>query len=368
MSQEQNPARKAYEGETPSLRAVKMPATLASPRAGGTPASLTTTLPAAPRASLLRVLGLLVLPVAAIAGAAAVAMAGGLDLAAWGQGGKWLPPALSSPLSVACLVILLVCGAILFGLVAAMWRIGNRPGRRQSPQGGTIMIEFALILPFAMFMVLLMVQTSLLMAGNLCVHYAAFCAARSAVTTIPLELEDMRNEFTEDGAKHQRLKMAAWYAVMPVSSASEHLAQAQTELPTGLDEFFARNGASSPGWVQAHLARKWNYAEQNTTVRLDGPLNGIRYVRNEDLVVNVEHKFYLSVPYVRRLFAYGNDGVSLNFGSGEYATRIRSTCTLTNEGQQDYIDVESFPRRVNFDESPDPPDPDSEMPIDTGGQ
>ena len=39
-----------------------------------------------------------------------------------------------------------------------------------------------------------------------------------------------------------------------------------------------------------------------------------------------------------------DDGVELDFGSGQFGTVIRATCTLPNEGVHDYIDVEPFPQ------------------------
>ncbi len=96
------------------------------------------------------------------------------------RGGHWLLAALTGRLSLACAAVICGCLAALVVLVRLLWRMGAA-GRRKgvTSQGGSVMLEFALVFPFILLLVCTMVQSMLLMAGNLCVHYAAFCAAHA---------------------------------------------------------------------------------------------------------------------------------------------------------------------------------------------
>ena len=60
--------------------------------------------------------------------------------------------------------------------------------------------------------------------------------------------------------------------------------------------------------------------------------------------VGVNHTLFLSVPYANWLFSSldKTDGRTMDFGPGEYGMVIHATCHLTNEGAQDYVDVEPF--------------------------
>jgi hypothetical protein len=105
-------------------------------------------------------------------------------------GGHWLLTALASRLFLVCGAVLVASLAVLLVLSYALWKIGSSLRRRVQPQGGAAIVEFAMVLPILLLLVLLMGQSALLMTGNLCVHYAAFCAARSAIVQVPLALND----------------------------------------------------------------------------------------------------------------------------------------------------------------------------------
>ena len=266
----------------------------------------------------------------------------------------WLLGAITSPLFLICEVILAVCAAAMAGILAVLWRAG-RPyrGRRRSDSGEAV-IEFALAMPLLLFLALLMAQTSLVMVGNLCVHYSAFCAARSAIVTVPRNLtqDEPRNEVAlgDDGsAKLQRIRMAACWALMPVSCDSENVVAVNPgTLSNGLDEFFTSQGQETPTWVDDRLARQFAYASDpdHTQIELAPPAKGATYGERENIHVTVRHKLYLSVPYAARIFGAFPGGEELtDIGAGEYATLITASSVLPNEGPQDYVDVEKFPKR-----------------------
>ena len=266
--------------------------------------------------------------------------------------GEWLPRALGSRGVVKYALITMALGAALFVVCFMLWRIGaGARGRKRSEEGGAI-IEFALVLPFAAALVLLLAQSSFLMVGHLCVQYSAYCAARAAIVAIPDDLTTFSGEpqnyvdpDPDSSPKQLRMLRSAAWAVMPVSCSIE--AQDKADLPElldGLEEFFTAYGKETPGWVKANLERKWKYAIDNTFVTLAPPISGDLYGEAEDIQVSVEHIFYLSVPVARTIFAALDDGVELDIGVGEYGLRMRATCTLTNEGVQDYVDEETFPK------------------------
>ncbi len=61
---------------------------------------------------------------------------------------------------------------------------------------------------------LLMVQSSLLMGGYLCVNYASYCAARSAIVYIPQEMrEESRNQLLD----YERHTESDWSLISQVS-------------------------------------------------------------------------------------------------------------------------------------------------------
>ena len=251
--------------------------------------------------------------------------------------------------------VTILSAVVLVLLLVAMWRGGHAArsaGAAQRGQDGTAMIEFAMVFPIALMMVLLMVQGTLLMAGNLCIHYAAFCAARAAATSVPLDYSpneapnvvDLGNP--DGSAKLRRMKMSAVYATMPVSCGAETLPDVDIVLKQSLRDYFTRINQSTPHWVESMIGRKWGYAEAHTTIDLAPPIDAVRpvYGPSEDLSVRVTHEFYLAVPYARRIFSMGNDGLTVNVGGGtDFATRIRAFCRLPNEGVQDFVDVETFP-------------------------
>ena len=294
---------------------------------------------------LMAACAILLLPVLAIA--CGLWITGGASSA-----GQWLPQALAGEGFIKYALITMALAAALCVTLVMMWRIGARArARRRSQEGGAI-VEFALVLPFAMSLVLLLAQSSFLMVGHLCVQYSAYCAARTAIVAIPDDLARFGGEaqnyvepLPDDSVKQGRILRSAVWAVMPISCSTKDQAPAsKPELLDGLDEFFTAYGESTPPWVRANLERKWQYAMEHTFVELAPPVSGDLYGEAEDIQVSVRHTFYLSVPVARTIFAALDDGVELDIGIGEYGLVMRATCTLTNEGVQDYVDEETFPK------------------------
>ena len=237
------------------------------------------------------------------------------------------------------------------GLVAALLRAGRRfcqqTGRRPGSEDGTAMVEFALVLPIAMVIVLLTVQSSMLMGAYLCVNYSSYCAARAAVTIVPAELGDEGPNVVADESdtagseKIWRIHQAAVWAVMPIGNgAHERISPYADVLVDGLESLLGQYDLSSWTALRERLGRKLAYAAQNTTVRLTPPTDGSQYGEHEDLTVTVRHNLYLSVPYASSLLAWLDSEHSVKVAPGRYAVWVEIPCTLTNEGISDRIELE----------------------------
>ncbi len=278
---------------------------------------------------------------------------------------QWLFQALGSGVFIRCAAVMVASVAALIAVCWVCWQAGRRYRPSRDAQGGAVVIEFALALPIALVLVLIMAQSSLLMGGNLCVHYAAYCATRSAIVQIPWDFSpgEPANVLREEAAKMRRIRLAAIWALIPISCSSKSYSPTfgeETTLVGGLGEFFRKSDADVPGWVRRdYLGRKLHYASnkdytQVTMLRRTGRGKRAPYVpvsypytygENEEVRVAVAHTFYLSVPYAGYLFYRAESAENrqeLDFGQGKYGIVIHAATSLTNEGVQDWVDVESF--------------------------
>jgi len=268
--------------------------------------------------------------------------------------GGWVRGALTSRLSVISAAVLVVSSGGLGAVLSFCWSAGaSRRLVRKSgdAEAGGAMIEFAMVLPFALMFSLLMLQSSLLMAGNLAVNYAAYCAARSAIVEIPdgRDAGEPHNYADVPGlsGKHERIRRAAVWAVMPFSRSADTATPLDGGvLRDGLESFFDDYGRAVPGWIRSYVDRKLAYADEHTFVELDPPRSGDLYDEHEDIRVRVRHTLYLSVPYAGWLLASmasaGGDEM-VHLGSGEYGIVVNADCVLSNEGVRDWVDIETFP-------------------------
>lgn len=267
----------------------------------------------------------------------------------------WIGRCLRSRISIYAGAVALACLVGLYILTGTAWRLGRsqRKIRPRPREVGTAAIEFALLFPFALMIVLVMIQSMLLVAGNLAVHQAAYAAARSAIVWVPANLSDdePKNVLASpaSSAKLHHIRSAAVYAVMPVSAGKAGLGGEDpgnaAVIQAGLERFWQLYGSSAPNWVRTMLAGKYRYAWSFTEVSLSDPADGAAYGDHETITVKVRHKLYLSVPYADMVFSL-IDGEELPGASGHYAMIVNAACSLTNQGVKDDIDVEQFPRYV----------------------
>lgn len=213
----------------------------------------------------------------------------------------------------------------------------------------TATIEFTMVFPILLFLMMLLTQSSLLMGARLVVNHSAFVAARSAVVVIPMNRLDSLEPYNTvqayaDSYKTQRIRQAAALAVLPVAGKMDERAgdNINTQpLVDGLSNYYQAYGRQVPFWVERYMPDRLRYAAANTSVTLmrtsvrDSALELLpvidshTYGPRDPITVQVTHRMNLAVPYVGMLFADGRHSGSE--GGGLY-TNITSQCTLTNEG------------------------------------
>ena len=260
----------------------------------------------------------------------------------------WAMGAVTSPLFLTCSIVLVVCAALSMVLVVALHRLAARRARPDAQEGGAV-LEFILVLPILLMLGLIMTQSSLLMGGNLCVNYAAYCAARSAIVQIPAnyspsEPPNILGPDRQSSLKRRRIHLAAAYPILPMSANLSRLGEADDRgLIASIDSLYAQYGQQPPEWNGPVIRRKLQWALDKTSVEISEPEgDNLTYTENQDIKIKVTHTFYLSVPYAAWFFSLAPGGVDL--GDGGYGMEMVATGVLTNEGQQDWIDIEHFPQ------------------------
>lgn len=243
---------------------------------------------------------------------------------------------------------------------------GPRGGRRRlgSDQRGTVMLEFALLLPVALFVVLLILQVTLLMVGRVFVHYSAQAAARTAITQLPRDLSHVGHGepnwimAAEGNIKFDAIQASAANALVPISGRVGGSGDEAESYAVAMSEYLTRRGATTPHWVDNLLADRYRYAHANTEVTLmsveqssssQSPsyeaLGGGAYEfgPRDAVGVQVRHRLNLSIPYVRAMFADGSNG---DGASSRHYTTVTARTTLTNQGDlRDLPPAPDLPRR-----------------------
>ena len=220
----------------------------------------------------------------------------------------------------------------------------GRALQRLRGDGGVATVEFVLVFPVALLTVLVLLQTTLMMAGNVFVHYAAFVAARAAIVQAPTGKVGGGGELTQGGddERWEKVERSAAFALAPVSGKVGAGAEGE-RLASGLKAMYGDLGAEVPGWVDSLAGQRLNYALEHTDaklyytrvrrggVRLVEVGNGgtIYYSPKAPVTVGVAHRLHLSIPYASVLFS---DGTHATAGGDTHYARLFATSTLTLEG------------------------------------
>ncbi|MCC6682587.1 MAG: pilus assembly protein [Phycisphaeraceae bacterium] len=237
---------------------------------------------------------------------------------------------------------------------------------RSRSNQGMATIEFALVMPVVLFLMLVLIQTMLLMAGQLFVHYAAYAATRAAIVQIPLDLSQRGEPINvisigSSSGKFGAIERAAVLAVMPVCGRDDASGGSQVdgeEFASALRQHYEMLGETTPRWVDTLAAERYCYAAEHTRIDLielitdaDGSSVQMRtltggthsFGMKDPVAVRVEHRFNLSVPYVRAIFADAK--MPTKHGETAY-TNITALQMLTLEGVDPAMPMEpTLPRR-----------------------
>lgn len=209
-------------------------------------------------------------------------------------------------------------------------------------------IEFALVFPIALFLMLTLAQTTLVMGSLSYVHYAAYSATRAAIVQIPRDLpetDEPANAIYVDlrSPKFAAIRRAAVLSLVPVAGRLAESGTATQTYVAGLSHHFASYGMSDPAWLTNLAADRLRYADAYTRVTLlrttvpspqevefDELRNGRHtFSPREAISVRVEHELHLAVPYASMLFA--DDWHETRDGLSRYSL-VEAQYTLTNEG------------------------------------
>lgn len=200
-------------------------------------------------------------------------------------------------------------------LWSAFWR---------DDRGAAVAVDFVLTAPIALAVVLLMIQFLLLLQGNVFVHYAAYCAARSARvyawdSDTPLARIGERiglEHLIDTRALERRAAQAARYALIAASPAQAVPAAASDELPeSALAAIAAASGGEVARDVYLHKAR-YAFDPANSTVHLRvdygaglGMLAGaIDLPAAWPIAAEVTFRYHLVIPFGRVFGTARGDG------------------------------------------------------------
>jgi TadE-like protein len=232
-----------------------------------------------------------------------------------------------------------------------------RPEPASNGQSGASAVETALLLPLLLALLLTILQVALIVQAKFVVNYAAFCAARSAIVTIPSKIQgaggvEERNRINlrrDDSPKMTMIHRAAalpCVAISPAWSTGIMLATLATQKPevaAPMEELASLFPASRDGdKISQLLGARAHYAfnPENTRVEIfgEGGDQSGSFDDQELVRVRVTFRYYLTVPFANRLFGssyYGSKffkGFGLLSQSGLYAP-ITEEYTLVNEGE-----------------------------------
>lgn len=287
---------------------------------------------------------------------------------------NWLGPALRDPSFRfwAGLFAVLVVGLALVGRM--LRRLApHRPARSRRPRWawlgwsdethGVAMLEFALVFPILLFLILLLAQVTFLMTGSLFVHYAGYAAARTAATVIPLDLTTEPTNVINPqsgSAKFDLIQRAAALAVLPAAGRATSGTVSTEALVSAVSRYFTDQNQAVPAWVtNGVLADKYRYAMTHTSVTLytpqvqnDGSVQqvpvtgGMTLAPRDAVTVRVMHELYLGVPYVRAFFASTHWPTLTSDDLAGRMTQVMTQMTLNLEGDPIELPPEPTQPRV----------------------
>lgn len=273
---------------------------------------------------------------------------------------------------VAAILLLLLLAARLAAILARAGGAARGAEEQRGAESGASVIEFALVLPLLLIILLLVLQIALLVQAKFMVNYAAFCAARSAVVTIPAKIYSQRTGRYEKpntlqlnsplSPKMNIIRRAAalpCVAISPVLNPTVWSRTGTSIADTAYAGTFARMGLLFPFEAEGRLVplelfkrASYAYDDENTTVEVirEGGqagqggtviVNGQIVTQSRDLgdheliTVRVTFRYYLTAPGVNRMLGepYRPGLLGFFLGTGFYYP-ISEQYTLPLEGER----------------------------------
>jgi hypothetical protein len=213
-------------------------------------------------------------------------------------------------------------------------------------ESGSSAVEFVLVLPPLVALLLMILQISLVVQAKFVVNYAAFCAARSAIVIIPDDISsEPRNQLANPNAS-EKVVIIHHAAALPLTAVSPWPGW---NVPTGSLSFSDFNDAAhlglllpftvgSPPMLERVIVRApYAYDQENTNVKVltaQGAESG-SFKDHDFVTVKVTYRYYLAVPFAKQLFgtAYsGHPFLGFLFGTAYYYPIVEQY-TLPMDGE-----------------------------------
>jgi Flp pilus assembly protein TadG len=250
------------------------------------------------------------------------------------------------------LLALVVLTVLTFRLLRVAFR-RRRGEALPDAQAGVSALEFTLLLPVLLSLLLMILQVALIVQAKFVVNYAAFCAVRAAIVTIPASARSARSGRVEPhnyvalndlaSPKQRRIQQAAALALTSISPAwSANLAR---DTGTGPDATALARLGEAAAVITALgggqdiapqlLARaSYAYDRQNTKVEIiaQGAQRGGHFREHDEITVRVTFRYFLTVPFASRVFGKPYWGSRFAGSPGRYL-EITEQYTLLNEGE-----------------------------------
>lgn len=180
--------------------------------------------------------------------------------------------------------------------------------------GAAYSLSIVMVIPVYLYLIALILETSLMLSAKIGTVYAAYSGARAAAVW---------STAANSGAARRHIEQASRQAFVPFASG--------TMAPRSLGNETARERrfleayeayAQTPA-ARGYVAKKYRHAQQAVKVTSNAP----PAAWDSDIAVTVEYDYPFNVPGI---------GVILGRKSadGRYVSTIRTTATLQNEGPQ----------------------------------
>lgn len=245
------------------------------------------------------------------------------------------------------MMVTLVVGIAVSGVALVRTGQGRWSWRRLvAEESGVATIEFTMIIPIMLFMILLLTQATHYMAGHIFLRYASFAASRVAAVQIPRDLQGEPLNSINAGpgsVKFDAIHASASYALAPISGERNSNGQGVDggALVSGLSSLYGALGHDTPNWVNRLAEARVNYAADHTEIEIlrYEVVDNLAFLTNVNdegfhqfgpkspVGVRVKHRINLGISYVSWIFADDKH----SDGDGHYAEGV-SVCMLPIEG------------------------------------